>query len=875
MSNFMAEFRSNKSGDELKGKCVHQGEKKPDNNQVEQCCPPSLETQEDSCDDSILIIDIPDSPDRKSPQALCDLTTPMRSKHEVARNKDCEGSASVIDLTGCVEGPHGKSPTSEVCFQSAEFEMGQHKNLDVDDKLICVKVTQRTTDFHALKKKDCTTPLSHQDPAETQTVPDNSHLQPEVVSSPKKDLSWKTSSDAVIVISSSSDEDKEQELDIDPSVSDTTEECYRIFMEANNQESTSQEEPEVSMEPVDVVKPDVPVISIVKPQEVPAKRRIAHDSKNTEVPVTKRRPQPLILVPLQGPVTSSHTSRPAAAASVSRVHQVQQKAAILTDTFKGGQAFLSSNIQKEQERQSILSLPPVTALNASPATQSYINYVPLGSAVLNVGENLRLILPQGTVPITSTSSVVTSVLTPITHLGLASINAKPAKVSEQKYRSTAPLLIPATARKPSHPSALALSTASSNTSSQAAVIKPGVPKRKAKQQCEGAKVPHDIRQRYVTQFTEALLDTSADVDEAFRKALAEEKAVYNRSVNKLKYLSVAVNALKRLKKHNSVISSDEKLNCKNHKGNIPLNRKKLKENDDCSLYEILRDYILTEEQLIMNNYPIQHPEKPGFAVILENKKGTNDPLKRICCRCGATYSVNKTGKHIRTEECNYHYGKGVEKRVPGGVETRYSCCQGVIGAPGCQIFKLHVHDSLAMDGYVATISSQPGNTSCPGVYALNCELCYTIHGLELLRLTVVDSSLQVIFDTFVKPHNEVIDYNTRFSGISEQDVRGNHISLVEVQKTLLSFISADTVLIGHGLETDLCALKLLHGMVVDTAVVFPHRLGPPHKLNLNSLTAEYLTRIIQDSACGHDTAEDAAACMELMLLKCKEGKVKK
>lgn len=39
--------------------------------------------------------------------------------------------------------------------------------------------------------------------------------------------------------------------------------------------------------------------------------------------------------------------------------------------------------------------------------------------------------------------------------------------------------------------------------------------------------------------------------------------------------------------------------------------------------------------------------------------------------------------------------------------------------------------------------------------------CYTTQGLELARVTVVNSSLQVIYDTFVKPDNDVIDYNTR------------------------------------------------------------------------------------------------------------------
>lgn len=29
--------------------------------------------------------------------------------------------------------------------------------------------------------------------------------------------------------------------------------------------------------------------------------------------------------------------------------------------------------------------------------------------------------------------------------------------------------------------------------------------------------------------------------------------------------------------------------------------------------------------------------------------------------------------------------------VPGGMETRYSCCEGVMGAPGCQVYKVRNH----------------------------------------------------------------------------------------------------------------------------------------------------------------------------------------
>ncbi len=41
------------------------------------------------------------------------------------------------------------------------------------------------------------------------------------------------------------------------------------------------------------------------------------------------------------------------------------------------------------------------------------------------------------------------------------------------------------------------------------------------------------------------------------------------------------------------------------------------------------------------------------------------------------------------------------------------------------------------------------------------DQCYTKQGLELTRVTVIDSEMKVVYDTFVKPYSKVVDYNTR------------------------------------------------------------------------------------------------------------------
>ncbi|KAL2764137.1 RNA exonuclease 1-like protein [Daubentonia madagascariensis] len=406
----------------------------------------------------------------------------------------------------------------------------------------------------------------------------------------------------------------------------------------------------------------------------------------------------------------------------------------------------------------------------------------------------------------------------------------------------------------------------------------------------GGKVPTVIRQRYLNLFIEECLKFCASNQEAVEKALNEEKVAYDRSPSKNIYLNVAVNTLKKLRglvpsavpglnktSSRRVVSHEVVLGGKlAAKTSFSLSRTSSPRVEDlkgAALYSRLKEYLLTEDQLKENGYPFPHPERPGGAVIFTaEEKKPKDSSCRICCRCGAEYLVSSLGRCVRDEECYYHWGRLRRNRVAGGWETQYTCCSAATGSVGCQVAKQHVQDGRkeSLEGFVKTFEKELSEDAHPGIYALDCEMSYTTYGLELTRVTVVNTEMQVVYDTFVKPDNEIVDYNTRFSGVTEADLADTSITLRDVQAVLLSMFSADTILIGHSLESDLLALKVIHSTVVDTSVLFPHRLGLPYKRSLRNLMADYLRQIIQDNVDGHSSSEDAGACMHLVIWKVRE-----
>lgn len=90
--------------------------------------------------------------------------------------------------------------------------------------------------------------------------------------------------------------------------------------------------------------------------------------------------------------------------------------------------------------------------------------------------------------------------------------------------------------------------------------------------------------------------------------------------------------------------------------------------------------------------------------------------------------------------------------------------------------------------------------------------------MELIRLTVVDGKGNTLLDELVLPSHIVIDLNSRYSGITT--LAGARHNLETIRKELFKYIDEETILVGHGLENDMHALRVSSFSTIRTCEEF-------------------------------------------------------
>jgi hypothetical protein len=292
----------------------------------------------------------------------------------------------------------------------------------------------------------------------------------------------------------------------------------------------------------------------------------------------------------------------------------------------------------------------------------------------------------------------------------------------------------------------------------------------------------------------------------------------------------------------------------------------------------------------------------------------------VCDRCSARFQVwqdrSAEGRLTSNGPCRHHPNKKIiPHKTRGDVvsglpkEPYYPCCNNVVGSPGCTLQEDHVFKTNSAARLAATLPfiTTPENEepaldkhgNAVNAVTFDCEMGYTTHGLELIRLTAVSwPAAEPLVDVLVRPLGIIIDLNSRFSGVWPESFQNaiaysqykassssaniangqgptSALPIVEnpqaARDLLCSFLTPQTPLIGHAIDNDLNAVRLCHPSLVDTVLLFPHPRGLPLRYGLKMLSSTQLNRSIQMGGDrGHDSLEDAQATGDLVRIKIGE-----
>ena len=137
------------------------------------------------------------------------------------------------------------------------------------------------------------------------------------------------------------------------------------------------------------------------------------------------------------------------------------------------------------------------------------------------------------------------------------------------------------------------------------------------------------------------------------------------------------------------------------------------------------------------------------------------------------------------------------------------------------------------DANCVNLFASPTLSDASPMFAIDCEMVETTTRTrlgEVAHIVVVDENHRCVLRTYVKPKNAIVDYRTRFSGISKSNLVGVTTELEDVQRQLREILPSNAILVGHALQFDMNALKLIHPHVIDSAILYGGTRRNPQKL---------------------------------------------
>ncbi|KAI0723275.1 Rexo1 protein [Earliella scabrosa] len=348
---------------------------------------------------------------------------------------------------------------------------------------------------------------------------------------------------------------------------------------------------------------------------------------------------------------------------------------------------------------------------------------------------------------------------------------------------------------------------------------------------------------------------------ASEHALKQEEDVYQKA-NKLTYRNAVISSVAALKKrpkpdtasHPSVGTEAE----------VQAREEMRRKMESLKLTTSqMEPYILSIDEMKTWGYIVEVPPGPG------GDKPHEEGSIMTCERCKEKFVVKRRDE---ADQCRFHWGKAFTSKADGERRRLYTCCSRTTDDEGCAtgphvFYESNPEDLHRRHAFTHTRAPHPPGDSALDIVALDCEMIYTTGGMRVARVSVVNASGKEVLDELVRMDEgvEVIDFNTRFSGITAEKYASAVMPLVSVRKALDKLINSETIIIGHALENDLKTLRMIHHRCVDTVNLFPHPAGPPYRRALRVLVKEFLGQTIQSAgAAGHSSIEDSVATLDLV-----------